>query len=69
MKKKLRPQDADAQVDSLGILQVSTEETNNGLVTRTPETFAELFLGLDEQDGCIPMLAPPKGPNAPNTAT
>lgn len=68
MKKKLRPQEADAQVDSLGILQVSAKEVDNMLVASPPEKFMDMFFDLGEQDGCVPMVAPPKGPSSPGVA-
>ena len=68
MKKKLRPHEADAQLDLLGIFHAKTKELDNGLVASAPETFADLFFDLGEQDGCVPMAAPPKGPQAPQQA-
>jgi hypothetical protein len=68
MKKKLRPHEADAQLDLLGIFHAKTKELDNGLVVSAPETFADLFLDLGEQDGCVSMLAPPKSPAGPGVA-
>jgi hypothetical protein len=68
MKKKLRPHEADAKLDLLGVIHAKTKELDNGLVVSTPETFLDLFLDLGEQDGYTPMAVPPKGPQAPQQA-